>query len=1171
MLSRSSSDASSRPYVYFHRSKSASSVQERKKHPLIGEPIDPETAKLYALIAAHRAMERSSTRTSEDGPHSGSTRAETGFRRSCNARVRNGCEHVRFSPGRGLNKPRLALQPTSVQQSTPSIASSAPQAPTELSHTYVEEYQYQPSALASEFGRIPSENYGAVPSSYRKLRKSRSMLAPRKSTSIRDLGLRVKSMSSRTSLRNVNSSASATDRGRFAKAIRRSMSFRRLPNRKAFSASNDFSTEQTYSESAIQMARDQFLRDWEGQKARPDLKLSNYPTVRQGRKMFRRSVRTRAGTDFGNGIKSSNQKTAFQSSESKMRSFSQNFTSRVKHLFRKPSSRTTGFPPQHLEAAKEYFGDFTDSSAVYGHAFDRYHVQEETEAAETNNLHGPASGDPGGYEDEISTSDTVQRAASRESLQSGAKSRVTSWTNSSVTGAGSFRAPAHERNRLSIIKEDGGPHQPSSSAGQHIGAISVFQEPINASGIDSQRIYSALMRRIDQEQAEMERAQRELDDIHRERDQARGPVWNGGITVRTVHSEASLRTVHKAPDEEHREFSLGNPDWHGDAQIQAGSTTSEQSKENLERRRAKTAVQDAQSTFFPFSANGEKPKSHSPFRQVLMQKRREGSRVTEESLRTDMPIEDERTLENGPHFQSVGQGQERNLSSTNQLSLGRAAMLSDDSIYSRTTGGGTNEAYTRRIGSSEDFGWPSRHGREATDSASQSELGMATIIPARVGRYPRASERVYRLLKRQSSSLSAKTSESREWRGWMERELGHVGQVGQQLEPTIPGKRQVMATGGLGHVRERAQIDEDDVEIGSGSNTTVQPLKRFPLIDLKEVARGIAPLPKETPGEKAMVGSQSGLLSRKLSTGNLGKNDENKKLTTRGLRKLSPGSMAKLLSAKASTFFGGGIIGDRKENKTPTPSRASAGNDCISTKIGKPKDGSESPPFSTPGRLIMRNGRSPNGRLRLAQSDLALHQAIPTGQGSHLPMSRSSDSSHTVASTHNGLNQGSLGRGEDDVYVVNSEKTDEASSSSELHLPAKSTPTAEGLEDGANQQVPIGSERLRTLAPGGFGDTQRGHGGYGGLGLVGASSLTADGTTIYQQEAQDSRTSTATLEEVRGIGAKLSSKRMVSDFLKKRRWWRSASIQSTSADEGTSTEMEREMLRQAPASPVAFI
>ena len=49
-----------------HRSRSTTSVQDRKKHPLPSQPLDPEISRVHALIAAHRAMDRSKSKSLAD-------------------------------------------------------------------------------------------------------------------------------------------------------------------------------------------------------------------------------------------------------------------------------------------------------------------------------------------------------------------------------------------------------------------------------------------------------------------------------------------------------------------------------------------------------------------------------------------------------------------------------------------------------------------------------------------------------------------------------------------------------------------------------------------------------------------------------------------------------------------------------------------------------------------------------------------------------------------------------------------------------------------------------------------------------------------------------------------------------------------------------------------------
>ncbi|KEF61867.1 uncharacterized protein A1O9_03439 [Exophiala aquamarina CBS 119918] len=111
-----------------------------------------------------------------------------------------------------------------------------------------------------------------------------------------------------------------------------------------------------------------------------------------------------------------------------------------------------------------------------------------------------------------------------------------------------MRSGPLDRNRLSVIKEDGGPHQPSSSAGRHIGGVSLFQEPLQSTTsegrpllpIDSQRVYSALIKRIEQEEAEIEKTTAALEAVnlgHRIHTTSSVPL---GTTIRMVKSEPSI-------------------------------------------------------------------------------------------------------------------------------------------------------------------------------------------------------------------------------------------------------------------------------------------------------------------------------------------------------------------------------------------------------------------------------------------------------------------------------------------------------------------------------------------------------------------------------------------------------------------------------------------------------
>lgn len=143
------------------RTKSATSVKERRKHPIVLVPQDPESARVHAIIAAHRAMDRSRTSTSGD------------MHRSDSSTSKRSNQHLHLpytdstSPAAQLRRQRSILQAT-----TSSLAGSLPP-PTEESVAREGRPQFVHTAMSDFGGSFEGER-----SSYRRLRKARSVLHP---------------------------------------------------------------------------------------------------------------------------------------------------------------------------------------------------------------------------------------------------------------------------------------------------------------------------------------------------------------------------------------------------------------------------------------------------------------------------------------------------------------------------------------------------------------------------------------------------------------------------------------------------------------------------------------------------------------------------------------------------------------------------------------------------------------------------------------------------------------------------------------------------------------------------------------------------------------------------------------------------------------------------------
>ena len=581
-----------------------------------------------------------------------------------------------------------------------------------------------------------------------------------------------------------------------------------------------------------------------------------------------------------------------------------------------------------------------------------------------------------------------------------------------------------------------------------------------------------------------------------------------------------MRTVHHAPDPEHRQFSLEQREWradgpknhfHGDADD--GSPLSH-GKSASSKHRANLVSQAAQSSFFPYTEAESKPPGPSPFKQVLMQKRREQSKYASDS--------EEDPSDSSPlalYKRPTTRGKSGRSSTTSQIALHRAKLMSDESVYSRTTGGDKNENYQTPLASTEEFRLPHISEHDDSNDKIAQIPGMATIIPTRIKRYPRASERVGRHIGRQNSSASTVTNESREWRGWMQKQLDDVSDIDYRLE-----RQQSRTSERSGHIREHAQIDGDDVEIGGEQSVLHKMQRRFPLLDLKQVSRGNTPTPRRLDSNRGLVKSQSGFVSKTSS-------DENK--ITAGFRKISPSVVAHKLKAKTS----GLRAGTSKENEVPRAHLRDAMNDSGA------RAGSDSPPASTPGKLMMAYAKHGSGRLRSKKSD-----RLNTPEDMGKKRFGSADSP-ALSSNDGKQSDGSGSSARKFLKGVNFSAR--LSRPFDMDCPDHNRPfhsmylgkgpNVMSFETGGADKGPGG--RLSVAPPGNLIMIPKGEKDYGGLGAL------METPTSLGSHAEEL---TSTPEEVRGLSAKMSSKRLVSDFLK-RRIGRSGGSGSGAGSDGSGT------------------
>jgi len=186
---------------------------------------------------------------------------------------------------------------------------------------------------------------------------------------------------------------------------------------------------------------------------------------------------------------------AMPMTDGKSRSASNSLKSRLKRVFRKSSNGTPNLPVQQINASRSHFSDYPpDSPAVHPHFEEIPLPDEETltrARSRTSSLRSTAS----------SPHVVGRRSISgrSEGEVSNAKSRVTSWSNSSagntVTSLGS--------KRLSVINEDdrnqGSPPTPKQQGLPLLRRLSKKMSKRKLSGSKEYAdLYSALVQRIDE-------------------------------------------------------------------------------------------------------------------------------------------------------------------------------------------------------------------------------------------------------------------------------------------------------------------------------------------------------------------------------------------------------------------------------------------------------------------------------------------------------------------------------------------------------------------------------------------------------------------------------------------------------------------------------------------------
>lgn len=398
---------------------------------------------------------------------------------------------------------------------------------------------YQPPSRSSSLGKAHFEGFSGVlaaydefyireddvastPSSYRRIRRTKSMLSSRKE----DSGLygTGSDMPENGGEKSTLSEGFLEERAsRPVLKAPKSMSF--LYGRK--DRINVPVKQDHNHDLAVQMARDNFLQQVAQQRIKEQPSFILRPKVRREGKAFRKSVRSSSGTQtYGMPVLGPNQAPKDMGLKTKARNVSLSLKGKIKRLFRRSTDEVERIPDQQVKAERSHVHGLDDSGLKIRDSMTDTSLNSPSERL------GPEFTARGETRQSVPTSHllssrmgSTQSLGSNDNSESNMKSRVTSWSNtaSAQNTLDSRHTMAtmteQERQRLSIIQENGA-HYSTSSRGysrlsNQFSAYPAFQLPskgrrgskgsgletgkgVLVAPVDSARVYSALMKRLDE-------------------------------------------------------------------------------------------------------------------------------------------------------------------------------------------------------------------------------------------------------------------------------------------------------------------------------------------------------------------------------------------------------------------------------------------------------------------------------------------------------------------------------------------------------------------------------------------------------------------------------------------------------------------------------------------------
>jgi hypothetical protein len=501
------------------RRKSTSSFRSRQ------DTIDPAEAQLHAQAAATyafaRAQERNSTDQSRHARKNSATNHQNlsqSRQQEINSNLGNQAlkrqQSVRFVGPNAVNRRKSTGRKTE-PPALVSKSSTATLRPVALTTNAPVPAAYRPPSRSSSIGKaslgrstaqnyastaafdeyyIHEDDFASTPSSFERhaIRKSKSMFSP--------LGAPNVFYSNGSPDRSANySNTPRSQENDVPLRAPKSMSFLR--------GGSDFlrsATGRERNDEAVQMARDRFFVQATEQRLREQPSFILRSKASRQEKPFRKSLRSSSGKS---GTTDSNESSRDLGLKDKARKVSQSLKNKLRKVFGRSKEESVAIPQQQVDAVethvRAYAGQLSANHEDFLDIPKPDHAAFAHVAARVPSLRAIAS-----------NQQLRSRAGSIRSFQSDLsddKSRVTSWTNNSTVNtinSQGLRSQQQERDqRLSIINETGTHiskasfHRPNAK--NQFSAYPAFHRPGHVQvprpgGVDSARVYSALMKRLDE-------------------------------------------------------------------------------------------------------------------------------------------------------------------------------------------------------------------------------------------------------------------------------------------------------------------------------------------------------------------------------------------------------------------------------------------------------------------------------------------------------------------------------------------------------------------------------------------------------------------------------------------------------------------------------------------------